>query len=156
MLVLFLCVVALGLRSPEALKSMSAPSRLSPSVFPVRALWMMTFITAHFTGSPFNWIKTGPLGLNKRGHWLRLMSELGPCCSLSDEDRATSGQSPSIQNSFGMQALPHSVAFFVKKSNDAAKKERKGRKKPVGTATDMISNSPTLVAMEICSICSVT
>lgn len=35
------------------------------------SVWCMSpFIVAPSTGSPpFNWIETGPLGLNKRGHW---------------------------------------------------------------------------------------
>lgn len=71
-----------------------------------------------------------------------------------DEDRAASGQSPSLHNRFGMQALSGSVAFFWKTEDWCGKKKKK--KLPTGNATDMITDSAALVAMEMCSICSVT
>lgn len=90
------------------------------------------------------------------------MSELfQPVLSLavasSDGDRAASGQSPtridlawkrcltawlSVENSAGMQ--------------QGKRRRRKKTKTPVGSANDMIPDFPTLVAMEMCSICSVT
>lgn len=110
------------------------------------------------TGSPtFNWIKTAPLGLDQRGHWLFLclndISVPSLAYGQSDKDRAMSVPSPGLQNRFGTQALSDRVVLFLLESRALM---QQGKTLPIGTATDLITDCPTLVTMEICSICPVT
>lgn len=99
-------------------KRTSALSGVDPSVSGIAAWWMTVFIAA-----PFLWLnplliglKTALLGFDQRGHWPCLCLNHFNASTLahwqSDKDGAASGQSPSLQNRFGMQAL--SLFLFLR------------------------------------------
>lgn len=77
---------------------------------------------------------------------------LPPACLIKTGPRQDSPQAFRIH-------LASKLCFtaWLSLENSALMQQKKKRKKmSVGTATDMIPEFPTLVAMEICSICSVT
>lgn len=91
------------------------------------------------------------------------MSELfQPALSLavasSDGDRAASGQSPTRIDLAWRRCLTAwlSVENSAVMQQGKRRRRKKKKKTPVGSANDMIPDFPTLVAMEMCSICSVT